>query len=146
MCPYITGVDLPEVVEYCNQNHQFGNWFSADLSLPPARGWTHNPGFDLIICADVIEHLSNPDSILEWVRKFSHDGTVVIFSTPNRDVLQGPDSKGPPSNPSHYREWGWDEFESYLRASGFTIMSHVPVPAKKDPRDLPVSQMIVAVP
>lgn len=144
---YITGMDLPEVIEYCVREHDFGNWASIDLSVPPpSPAPAETPKYDLIVCADVIEHLPNPDLLLEWIRHFSHEGTLALLSTPNRELVYGPDHLGPPANPSHFREWGWDELSNYIEDAGFTVLSHEHLPPKKDVTEVPSTQMIVAVP
>jgi len=39
--------------------------------------------FDLIFCADTIEHLINPDNFLKNVNNISNKGSVFILTTPN---------------------------------------------------------------
>jgi len=146
VCPNITGIDLPEVIDYCVKQHKFGKWKSRDLSISPGISTDLDGTYDLIICSDIIEHLPDPNTLLDWVRFYSHKGTVVVFSTPNRDMIYNPDHAGPPRNPSHYREWNWEEFEFFIECAGFKIMSHTPVCARKAQKEVPVNQMIIAVP
>lgn len=142
----ITGIDLPEVIEYCKAHHQFGTWVAGDLSLPTPEKGEGSPTYDLIVCSDVVEHVENPDHLLDWVRYYAHEGSLIVFSTPNRDLIYGENHCGPPGNPSHYREWNWDEFAAFIRTAGFTILSHSFVVAKKEQKEVPVNQMIVAIP
>lgn len=145
VCPNITGIDLPDIIDYCVREHNFGSWKTRDLSTPPDN-YEPEETYDIIVCSDIIEHLPDPNTLFDWIRFYSHEGTVVVLSTPNRDMIYDPDHVGPPGNPSHYREWDWEEFANFIEASGFTIMSHVPVVAKKNQNEVPVNQMIVAVP
>lgn len=144
ICPNITGVDLPDVIDYCNREHNFGLWKAQDLSTPPEG--VSEETYDIIVCSDIIEHLPDPSTLFEWIRYYAHEGTIIVLSTPNRDMIYGPDHVGPPGNPSHYREWNWEEFEAFVETSGFTILSHVPVVARKNQKEVPVNQMIVVVP
>jgi SAM-dependent methyltransferase len=77
----------------------------ADLGrLPYADG-----AFDLIVCFDVIEHLSDPGPGLdEIVRVLAADG-VLLVSTPNRAVHS-------PASPHHHREYLPEELGDELRA------------------------------
>lgn len=68
---------------------------------------------DLVICADVIEHLENPDDLLDFMDDI--DFRLLLISTPERDAQAGKNDFGPPENTSHYREWNAVEFKNYLR-------------------------------
>jgi len=76
---------------------------------------------DLIICADVIEHLTDPDLLIDWIytSNFKH----IIFSTPDRDMLYEKQQCGPPYNTDHVREWTFFEFQKYLE-NKFKIIEH----------------------
>jgi len=39
--------------------------------------------FDIIVCGELIEHLSNPGKMLEGIKKFMHQRSVLIVTTPN---------------------------------------------------------------
>lgn len=76
---------------------------------------------DLIICSDVIEHILNPDDLLDFLKHFN--SKAIIISTPCREVLCKSDRYkdiyentfyGPPLNPCHVREWTSEEFINYL--------------------------------
>jgi len=86
--------------------------------------------FDVIICADVVEHLVNPDPCLAFIRRhLSHEG-IAFLSTPERDVLRGRDCMKSP-NPMHVREWNQSEFCSLLEARGFQVERQYLVPQQK---------------
>ena len=75
---------------------------------------------ELVICADVIEHLQNPDVIVEAIKKSG--AKIAVISTPDRSLIPGGMS-GPPRNPHHVREWTMKEFDSYLRQH-FDVLEH----------------------
>ncbi|MCB9244823.1 MAG: methyltransferase domain-containing protein [Flavobacteriales bacterium] len=39
--------------------------------------------FDVILCGELIEHIENPGLMLEGVKRFMHDETLLILTTPN---------------------------------------------------------------
>lgn len=89
----------------------------------PERQWMR-PGTlpvkaEMIILADVIEHVVDPDEIMQLISLV--DFRYVVLSTPERDTLAfvkaGVASKnGPPTNRSHVREWNFEEFRAYCAA------------------------------
>lgn len=83
----------------------------------------NNANFDLIICSDVIEHIPDPDQLINCLK--SLDSKFIVFSTPNRDLFNSKYSQlGPPPNPSHCREWNFEEFETYIRKN-FEVIDHL---------------------
>jgi 2-polyprenyl-3-methyl-5-hydroxy-6-metoxy-1,4-benzoquinol methylase len=79
---------------------------------------------DLVICADVIEHVKNPDELIHFIIKM--DPEHIVISTPDRDLLHeklGRSQTGPPGNTHHIREWSFDEFENYI-SRNFNIIRH----------------------
>lgn len=109
--------------------------FNYLISQYPKKTWLYGdfdrsvelPFFNVIICADVIEHLLDPDQILNWIQSLNFD--YLVISTPDRDKLplyQKPSTqsqKGPPVNPHHIREWSFAEFETYI-SQFFKIKKH----------------------
>lgn len=77
-----------------------------------------------VICADVLEHLINPEPLLI---DFSFcTAPLLVISTPDRDLLHGPTHMGPPDNPCHVREWNHEEFQSLLDYYGIVAdIQHV---------------------
>jgi len=84
---------------------------------------------DLIICIDVVEHIIDPNILLDYIKKFN--SKYIIISTPCREILKthkkfvGSTYKrndiGPPPNDCHVREWTCSEFKDYL-SDHFTII------------------------
>lgn len=104
------GIDLPQTVA----------WLKARY---PNKKWTDKfepiQNYDMIIASDVIEHLIDPDTLLDFI--VGCNSKLIIFSTPNRELLNNPN--GPPNNPTHVREWTMTEFRNYI-TSRFNILEH----------------------
>lgn len=100
------GVEVEETYNFLKEKYPNHQWFNAgNLN-------TEILETDLVVCADVIEHVLNPDEFLESLNKikFKH----LIISTPDRLTLHGNFHFGPPQNPFHIREWTCREFRKYL--------------------------------
>jgi hypothetical protein len=105
--------------------------FQCDLSQP---AWdTIVPLLHLntlILCADVVEHLVEPDILMDGLRWFNRR---VLLSTPAREYIYGPDDRlGPPLNTLHMREWSSTEFPLYVN-DFFDVVYHKIVPQYYDP-------------
>lgn len=105
------GMDLPPTVRWLKRHY-------------PDRRWTDKfepqPGFDVLICADVIEHIPDPDQVLDLIARCRPQ--VAVISTPDRSLLKrGHD--GPPGNKAHVREWAYEEFATYI-SQRFHILDH----------------------
>ena len=100
------GVEVEETYKFLVASHPNHTWYNADDLN------TETLETDLVICADVIEHVLDPDEFLESLNKikFKH----LIISTPDRLTLHGYFHFGPPNNPFHIREWTCREFRKYL--------------------------------
>lgn len=109
------GIDLEPTVKYLRETYPNREWDSAA---------TIYEGVDMLIASDVIEHLINPDALLEYIKACAPK--EIILSTPDRNLLcanWGQDNNGPAANASHVREWNFDEFRSYI-AEHFDIVHH----------------------
>src|SRR3989338_2674103 len=126
----IFGVDQPHAIEICKKIHKGGTYTSDNFENPSYSLRSHLDKASLIICADVIEHLENPDHLLNYIKKFSDNNTYIVISTPERDAKHGRTAYKP-KNPYHIREWNREEFTKYLSFSGFEIITHTTVHAKR---------------
>jgi SAM-dependent methyltransferase len=86
--------------------------------------------FDVIIFSDVVEHLVDPTSCLHFIKRHLAANGRVIISTPEREILRGPDCTTSPK-PDHIREWAYSEFSDYILSLGFTIENHKLLPPEK---------------
>jgi SAM-dependent methyltransferase len=104
-----TGIDLPENIGWVRELYPDRKWVGApfeDVRLPKA---------DLVICADVIEHVADPDALMRFIVSIAQKW--VVLSTPDREIAYPRRSShllGPPENPTHLREWTKAEFRRYI--------------------------------
>jgi 2-polyprenyl-3-methyl-5-hydroxy-6-metoxy-1,4-benzoquinol methylase len=85
----------------------------------------------VIVAVDVIEHLAEPDHLLNYVKRHATEETLIIISTPDRDLVRGFDNFGPPWNVTHVREWNQKEFKQYFKSHNFAIHSQFLVEDRK---------------
>lgn len=107
------GLDVVETFEALQRRYPSRRWGINDFAQPVAA--------QVVISADVIEHLLNPDKLLEYI--VSIRPTIVVLSTPDRNLMRMGSHNGPPCNPNHIREWGMAEFHAYV-SHYFTIVEH----------------------
>lgn len=127
VCSQITGVDNEANIETC-RNANFGTWIVDDIENPSGAV---TGLYDLIISADVIEHLSDPTKLLSYMREHAHQDTRTIISTPERDLCRGGKNLGPGERTPHVREWNRKEFHNFLEDNNFEILDHFLVPSQR---------------
>jgi len=119
----ITGYDLAPTVKILKERYPNKTWVVSDFDSSPKK-------VDLVICADVIEHVLNPDELMQFILKM--DPEHLVISTPDRDLLVQllqRDNNGPSKNPYHVREWSFAEFAEYV-TQFFDIVEHVNDPSE----------------
>ncbi len=121
VCKNIVGIDQKYAIDFCKKKYSFGQWYFDDVENPVLE---LDKKFELIISSDVIEHLVDPDNLLNYIRKYADKDTFIILSTPERDLVRGKKSYGPPLNISHVREWNMIEFKKYIKSKKFNILNH----------------------
>ena len=111
------GLDLEPTVSWLKQTYSKRNWGSLDLESKDIEAEMPYTCSALVICADVIEHIPDPDKLMMFLRNLRPH--KLVLSTPDRGLL--PDLQadfnpaGPPVNPCHVREWSFVEFEAYVQ-------------------------------
>ena len=113
----IIGYDLEPTVNLLKNSYPNKTWLISDFDSTPIK-------VNAVICADVIEHVLNPDKLMEFI--LNMDPEHLVISTPDRDLLVRllkRDNSGPPTNPYHVREWGFNEFRNYI-SQFFNIVEH----------------------
>jgi SAM-dependent methyltransferase len=108
------GLDLPPTVAYLRETYPEHDWTTLPLT-------SQYPGADVLICADVIEHILDPDELLGFIKRSAPK--VLFISTPDRNLMPTSDHNGPPHNWCHVREWAWEEFYYYM-AANFNVLEH----------------------
>ena len=109
------GVDLPQTCEWLRHKYPGRAWKELNSFVRP------DYPVDLVIASDVIEHLVNPDELMERISALKP--RYIILSTPDRNLLRLGTHYGPPLNPAHIREWNFIEFEAYVEAY-FETLEH----------------------
>ncbi|MFD2651102.1 glycosyltransferase [Brucella rhizosphaerae] len=88
----------------------------------------------VILCADVIEHLTDPRPLLAFIRLLlvgSANNRCFLY-TPDRSNLGNGSQTSKPANPSHAREWTSGELRNLLTSSGFYVAQVVNIRANVD--------------
>jgi 2-polyprenyl-3-methyl-5-hydroxy-6-metoxy-1,4-benzoquinol methylase len=77
-CSFIAGVE-PHPPESASAKEGYDDWREQDALH--AGQW--DEPFDAVVCADVLEHLTQPEKLLERVRAWLRNGGVLFASIPN---------------------------------------------------------------
>ena len=107
-----TGIELAETCHWLNLNYPGKKWLEFENTDP------RQMKTDMVICSDVIEHVQNPDGLMDFLGKIAF--RWLVLSTPERNRVRGKMDFGPPENTSHYREWSDTEFRAYV-SGWFTV-------------------------
>lgn len=110
------GIELQDLYSWLSSNYPSKKWMSFEATDPDQL---HS---DLVICSDVIEHVKNPDDLMDFLKMI--DLKYLVLSTPERNAVRGIKDYGPPENTSHYREWNAGEFMEYV-SKWFNIQEHI---------------------
>jgi SAM-dependent methyltransferase len=111
-----TGIEVNASHEWLTKQYPSRKWLLLDEVDPLTLQ------ADIVICADVVEHVRNPDHLLEFLLAIKFE--LLIISTPERDGIAGVNDYGPPENPFHYREWNAAEFKNYIQRWCSVVEEH----------------------
>jgi hypothetical protein len=129
-----TGAEIEPTLSWLKKTFPQDQWEASDF--------TKYVETDLFICSDVIEHLVDPDHLLDFFENSSFK--FLVLSTPERETVQkfqkGFLWEGPPLNPAHVREWNFAEFRDYI-SSRFNVVRHFMSKNKAEP--VPLCQIMV---
>ncbi len=118
----LIGVDRPEVIAECQRRQRHGQWLVLDLETDtPLPVSPERLARSVIVCANVIEHLSDPSPLLERLRQLLAHAPAAVLTTPERDLLHGRAHLGPPVDESRWREWNSEELDRLLSEHGLSV-------------------------
>lgn len=101
-----TGIDVDPTYTFLKKKYPDRNWINAGNSSKSSFN------ADIIICADVIEHVLDPDGLLSSINNMQFQ--LLFLSTPERSMARGWYDYGPPDNEAHVREWNSRELVTYI--------------------------------
>jgi 2-polyprenyl-3-methyl-5-hydroxy-6-metoxy-1,4-benzoquinol methylase len=116
----VYGIDQPSAVRVAAAASGRGRFLADDITSPV---FPFARRFDFLICCDVIEHVPDPDCVIDYIRHCAAPGALILISTPDRVRLRGPDCRHSPKK-EHIREWSTTEFVSYLRSRRLKPIAH----------------------
>ena len=102
-----TGVDFSPAIDQARVDHPQLTWINAEDFIAA------NHQADMIICADVLEHVEDPDAFMKSLMSV-RNWKCILISTPERNKRRGLYHYGPPPNPAHYREWSMQELKRFV--------------------------------
>ncbi len=123
-CHDVVLVDHPLVASLAKESLPVAEFVGLDLEVASADLGRR---FQLIMCADVIEHLLDPDPCVAFIRRHLAPDGFAVISTPERDINHGPNSDEC-RKAEHVREWNRTELALYLRKHGFEVREHLLYP------------------
>jgi len=117
----ITGIDQDDAISFCKRSHDFGAWVVDNFDDPDDA--LKDVRADIVVCSDVIEHVQNPNILLDYLRARVKVGGIIVLSTPDRVCKYGA-ALNRSGHHSHVREWSKDELGAYLEDRGFKVLDH----------------------
>lgn len=152
-----TGIEIDETAANMAReridNVITGNVENIDLS---SFGFERQ-SFDLIICADILEHLYDPWKVLNMLLGYLKQGGSIIASIPNvqnifliKDLIEGnwTYSQYGLLDSTHIRFFTWKEIEKLFQRAGFKIKKYQTfiqqeIEAEAWPQDIDMGSFIV---
>ena len=110
------GAEVEPTLSKLREEHPMEIWADASL-LHTGILQAH-----MVICSDVIEHVPDPDKILDSIAACKPK--VIVISTPALEHLEQGCVDGPPRNIHHVREWTTEQFKAYI-GSRFHVLEQV---------------------
>lgn len=123
----ITFIDQPNCQYIINKNFPSSKFIPVNLESIDNKLALKA---DLIICADVIEHLHNPSALLNFIKNSLAENGIAFISTPERDILRGKHCIRS-HHDAHVREWNAIELKRLLTYFDFRIEGHFLLPPQK---------------
>ncbi len=113
-CSLITGWDIPEMVKLCKEDYPNQQWLECDLE----KYQCVSVSADVVICADVIEHIKNIDNVFNHIISSMNKDGVCVLSTPNIDTVTDEVKQ----NEKHCNAWNRKSFCEVIESYGLDII------------------------
>lgn len=111
----VTAFDLStDAIEYARINFSRNN---ISFSVKNAEDFSFNRKFDLITCFELIEHVNNPEAVLDRVAECIAPSGALVISTPR--------AKQKKRNEFHVKEFEYAEFAEFLRRRFSFVRLHL---------------------
>jgi SAM-dependent methyltransferase len=108
----ILGVDISNnSVAYAKRIYSTGSFLQGDVCNQDLNCGLDR--WDRVICCEVIEHVSQPEALLESIHRHLRPSGVAFISTPNRPVFSR-NHEPSPVNRTHLKEYNETEFRTLL--------------------------------
>ena len=113
----ITGVDFQDkLIDIATEGNKLKgrctrNWVGKDLNTEINL----NLISDMVISADVIEHVQDPDTLIQTAKNHMHEDSIFIVSSPEKGTTNQ-------DNPLHVREFTSEELLGVLIANGLSVI------------------------
>ncbi len=115
----VIGMDFGSNLDHCRDKYPFGTWIEVNLEVTKGVPLPLEVlRSAVLVNSDVIEHLVDPTRLMVLIQSYLLHAKVAVISTPERDLERGFQDMGPPTNPSHIREWNLSELETMLSCFG----------------------------
>lgn len=112
---YTLGLEVEPTLSWLRKRYPAHAW------AEPVEAFTLQSRIDILICADVIEHVENPHDILFILQSLKP--RYVVLSTPDPTLMGLGTEDGPPKNRHHVREWNMPQFHA-LVSDYFEVIEH----------------------
>jgi hypothetical protein len=110
----LCGVEVHPTLDWLRSKYPKAQWYSFGTLLWRWRQLEPvNRRTTVLVCSDVIEHVDDPDTLLDYIIELKPD--LIVLSTPDRVRLGIGTEDGPPHNMHHVREWTSSELQGYLK-------------------------------
>lgn len=77
----IVGFDyLNEHIEKIKKKYYYECYYADVMKLEEVQ---LDDKFDVIVCGELIEHIENPGLMLDGIKRFMHDESILVITTPN---------------------------------------------------------------
>lgn len=124
MCHRIVGVDKESRIGTCKRRYYDSKveWIVANLE----NNFKTSETFDLVICADVLEHLIHPEILVHTIVKHLKPSGRAVISTPDVDTVMEHNKqelqKQIMQHPDHKQFWNAERFITFLEANGLQVV------------------------